>query len=123
MSEFDYQNKLNDLRADLNAVEGFTVCDSYHKLVNNMPMSSGMRGIELSSLRNFLRNCGFYADIGDTDAILRRFDYNGDTRLDYNEFYELVTGNEYVEKASPKEAEEEEKEDKPLEVAELDGED
>jgi len=32
----------------------------------------------------------------DLDAILRRFDHNANQRLDYGEYYELCTGQEYV---------------------------
>lgn len=71
-----------------------------------------------------MNNTGFYANTSDTDAILRRFDFNGNTRLDYNEFYELVTGVEYQEEASPKEAKPEAKakvqmKDEPMKAEDL----
>lgn len=54
IEEFQYQEKLNELRVDLQNVENFTVCDLYHKLVNSMPMESGLRGIEVHRLRTYL---------------------------------------------------------------------
>jgi len=47
----------------------------------------------------FFRHNGVYLSMEDCDAILRRFDHNGNTRIEFDEFYELVTGFE-VEKSN-----------------------
>jgi hypothetical protein len=47
-------------------------------------------------LRHFLDRNGFFARQSDIEAIMRRFDHNANQCIDFNEFYEITTGNEHV---------------------------
>lgn len=85
-------------------------------------LGSKYYGIDINNLRAFCERCSFYPTTAQTDAILRRFDHNGNGRLDWAEYYELVTGTEYVENAVMEEDSAEDKE-KAVEVEEDSAED
>jgi len=73
-------------------MKNFNINNAFNRL------SSG-NSISLQGLGLFSRHNGVYLSMEDCDAILRRFDHNGNTRIEFDEFYELVTGFE-VEKSN-----------------------
>jgi hypothetical protein len=89
--EFGYHHELNEMRAELEDVEGFNRGKEFENI-----SGGSYYGMSLFCVRLFCESNGFYAMQTDLDAILRRFDHNANQRLDYGEYYELCTGQEYV---------------------------
>lgn len=63
----------------------FDVNNAFNRLASDSTIS-------LPGLRLFCRHNGVYFSLSDCDSLLRRFDHNGNSRLEFDEFYELITG-------------------------------
>jgi hypothetical protein len=95
------------MRDELGEVEDFNRGKEFENI-----SGGSYYGISLFCIRLFCETNGFYPMQTDLDAILRRFDHNANQMLDYAEYYELCTGQEYVanEEKSEENPEEEDQE-------------
>lgn len=111
--EFGYQHELNEMRDELSEVEDFNRGKEFENI-----SGGSYYGMSLFCIRLFCETNGFYPVQTDLDAILRRFDHNANQRLDYAEYYEMCTGNDYVatEEKSEENPEEEAQDEKEVEA-------
>lgn len=93
LDEFNYQRKITELREALAGVESFDMEATFRRL------GTKAYGIDILNLQVFVERASVYLTRAHTDSILRRFNHSNTGRVEYSEYYELVTGTQYVENA------------------------
>lgn len=71
--------------------------DDFFKKKAFLQISNNEEDISLDSLINFLEGNGFLVRREDIEAILRRVDHNANQRINYEEFTEITSVNEFNE--------------------------
>ena len=83
--EIEFQLKLEQLKQDLETFKKFSIRKSF-KAID----SGNLRYIDEQALRRFLKKIGNSPQKKELNAIMRRFDLDGDAKISFQEFVEAL---------------------------------